>query len=172
MKLRTECLDYVETQFDAAIPRGHIHPERGYRSEDLEHQTFADEIFDLVITQDVFEHLFRPDLAIREIARTLRPGGAHVCTVPLVRDHHPSVRRARIVNDKVDHILPPEYHHNPMTDDGALVTVDWGFDIALYFSHHADLTTTIVHIDDLEHGIRADLNEVLVCRKLALPNVD
>ncbi|WP_371419407.1 methyltransferase domain-containing protein [Bradyrhizobium sp. CCBAU 051011] len=35
---------------------------------------FADDTFDLVITQDVFEHIFRPDLAISDIARTLKIG--------------------------------------------------------------------------------------------------
>ncbi len=37
------------------------------------------------LTQDVFEHLFDPAAAFREIARTLQPGGAHVFTTLLVR---------------------------------------------------------------------------------------
>jgi SAM-dependent methyltransferase len=74
-KLRSECAGYIETQFDLTVPLGEVHRTRGYRCEDLERQTFADNSFDLVITQDVFEHIVKPDLAIREIARTLRPGG-------------------------------------------------------------------------------------------------
>jgi 2-polyprenyl-3-methyl-5-hydroxy-6-metoxy-1,4-benzoquinol methylase len=48
-------------------------------------QTFENESFDLVITSDVFEHL--PDVApaVREILRTLKPGGAHIFTVPWIR---------------------------------------------------------------------------------------
>ena len=48
------------------------------RCENLEHLTFDNESVDLHITQDVFEHLFDPAAAFREIARTLRLGGAHV----------------------------------------------------------------------------------------------
>jgi 2-polyprenyl-3-methyl-5-hydroxy-6-metoxy-1,4-benzoquinol methylase len=46
-----------------------------YRNEDLERQTYADGSFDVVITQDVMEHIYDPSSAFREIARTLRPVG-------------------------------------------------------------------------------------------------
>jgi SAM-dependent methyltransferase len=168
-KLRSECPGYIETQFDPTIRPGGIHQDRGYRCEDLERQTFADESFDLIITQDVFEHIFRPNLAIREIARTLRPGGAHVCTVPMVRKHEPSTRRADLIDGTIRHILTPLYHQNPLSEDGSLVTIDWGFDLAAYFSAHSPLVVTIVYIQDLERGIYAELNEVVVCRKLSAP---
>jgi len=41
-----------------------------------------DESFDLVITQDFFEHVLRP---AKEIARTLKSGGAHIYAVPYDR---------------------------------------------------------------------------------------
>ncbi len=122
-------------------------------------------MFDLVVTQDVFEHLFAPDRAIREIARTLKPGGAHICTVPLVNGLEPSVRRARLTTNGVDHILPPNYHGNPMSPDGSLCTVDWGYDILEYFTVHSGMATTMYYIDDLARGIRASLIEVIVSRK-------
>ena len=56
----------------------------GIRCENLEHLSFGDESFDLHLTRDVFEHLFDPATAFREIARTLRPGLAHLFTTPLV----------------------------------------------------------------------------------------
>lgn len=33
--------------------------------------------------EEILEHVLRPDLAVREIARVLRFGGAHVFTVPV-----------------------------------------------------------------------------------------
>lgn len=171
LKIRRECPGYVASHFDPTIPFGAIHPSGNYRSEDLEHQTFGDESFDLVITQDVFEHLFNPDLAIREIARTLRPGGAHIGTVPLVRREQPSRRRARLTEGKIIHELAPEYHGNPLTPDGSLVTVDWGFDIANYLSQVSGLSTTILFIDNLHLGLRAEYLEVLACRKLSVPKI-
>lgn len=41
---------------------------------------FADASFDVVVMSEVIEHLVRPELAVREVARVLRPGGAFVMT--------------------------------------------------------------------------------------------
>jgi len=170
-KMRHDCPGYVASHFDERIAFGAMDPSQTYQSENLEDQTFRDEAFDLVITQDVFEHLFRPDLAVCEIARTLRPGGAHICTVPLVRKEQPSRRRARLLDGKVVHELAPEYHGNPLSADGSLVTVDWGFDIASYLDHVSGLSTTIIFVDNLHFGLRAQFLEVLVCRKLSIPKI-
>jgi len=171
LKIRHDCPGYVASHFDKSTPFGALHPSGNYRSEDLENQTFDNESFDLVITQDVFEHLLRPDLAICEIARTLRPGGAHICTVPMVMREQPSRRRARLSEGKIINELPPDYHGNPMSADGSLVTIDWGFDIANYLSRLSGLSTTIIFIDNLHLGLRARFLEVLVCRKLSIPDI-
>ena len=60
--------------------------------------------FDLVVTQDVLEHVLDPARAA-EIARTLRPGGAHVFTVPWY--HQPTLRRAHRENGVVVHDCRP-----------------------------------------------------------------
>lgn len=166
-RLRADCASYTATQFDPTLGFGNVHPSGRYRSEDLERQTFDDASFDVVITQDVFEHLFAPDRAIREIARTLKPGGAHIMTVPLANRGRPSQRRARLTMAGIDHILPPSYHGNPMSKEGSLVTIDWGYDILDYLSHHSGLAVSMFYIDDLSRGIRASHIEVIVCRKLA-----
>lgn len=170
LKFRKEGASYLDTQYDPSIGFGNVH-ERGYRSEDLEAQTLGREQFDLVVTQDVFEHLFDPAAAIREIARTLRPGGAHICTVPIVRGSAPSRRRARLVDGRVEHLLEPQYHGNPMSAEGSLVCVDWGYDIAAFLAREFGLVVTIVNIDDLSRGIRAAYNEVIVAQKLEAPSI-
>jgi SAM-dependent methyltransferase len=149
------------------LPVGRIDSGRKFRNENLERQTFDDASFDLVITQDVFEHVFRPDLAIAEIARTLRPGGAHICTVPIILKNAPSKRRASF-DDRggIIHHLEPVYHANPISELGSLVTVDWGYDILSYLSQHSGLDTAMVIIDDLDRGIRAEYIDVLIGRKL------
>ena len=55
---------------------------QGFRNEDLEALTFPDASFDLTVTLDVMEHVNQPDVVLREVARTLRPGGAYLFTVP------------------------------------------------------------------------------------------
>ena len=151
-KLKRECPGYVPTQY----------PEL-----DLERQHFGNEVFDLVITQDVFEHLLEPDLAIREIVRTLKPGGAHIMTVPIVRKGQHSERRA--ARDRT-HLKEPEYHANPV-GEGSLVTVDWGYDIADYLTEKSGSPTNIFMIDDRRRGICAEYNDVVVTRKNAPPAI-
>ena len=56
---------YVATQFWPNIPLGTLY--RGIRCENLEDQTFPPNSFDLVITQDVMEHVFHPERAYQEI---------------------------------------------------------------------------------------------------------
>lgn len=155
---------YTESQYDPGVRWGSKHPEKGYRSEDLEAQTFGDESFDLVITQDVFEHLFHPDKAIKEIARTLRPGGAHICTFPITQKTKPTRLRASLVDNEIVHHLPPSYHGNPVAKD-SLMTIDWGYDVASYMSRHSGLNCWIMSIDKIDLGIRADFNEVVICQK-------
>jgi hypothetical protein len=168
-RIAAECRSYTASQYDENIAFGSMHPSGAYRSEDLECQTFASNCFDLVITQDVFEHLFSPDKAIREIARTLRPGGAHIMTVPLVRGNQNSIRRADIRNGKKMFLLEPQYHGNPMSPEGSLVTIDWGYDIIDFLWWHSGLLISMFSFDDLSRGLRSACQEVLACRKPAAP---
>lgn len=164
-RLATECPGYVGSQFfgDRAAER----MVNGIRNENLERLTFADESVDLHVTQDVFEHVLDPDAAFREIGRTLRPGGMHVFTVPLVNKARPSATRATVDRGEIQHLLPPEYHGNPVGDGRALVVTDWGYDICERIQRASGLFTHVLHIDDLHHGIRAEYIEILVTVKPA-----
>lgn len=57
----------------------------------------------LLPTENVMEHVCHPVAAFRQVARSRRPGGAHVFTVLLVRGSEPSRRRSVRQLD-----LPPE----------------------------------------------------------------
>lgn len=164
-RLRRECPRYVASQyFPGRRPGSSV---EGMRCEDLENLSFPDGSIDLHVTQDVFEHVFHPARAFREIARTLAPGGMHVFTVPIVRRHEPSRLRARLEEGRVVHLEPEEYHGNPVGDGRSLVTVDWGFDICRHVFDASGLYTHIVTIDDPGRGIRAEYIEVLVTVKPA-----
>lgn len=43
---------------------------------------FDDAVFDTVVCSEILEHLFRPDLLLREVMRVLKPGGRVIVTVP------------------------------------------------------------------------------------------
>lgn len=163
-RLSQECSHYVPSQlFPNQEPGSFV---GNFRCENLEALTFADESIDLHITQDVLEHVFHPSKTFSEIGRTLRPGGAHIFTVPLVNKHKPSKIRARISNDgQISHLEPPVYHGNPISDKGSLVTADWGFDICRHIFESCGLFTHIIYIDDISKGIRAEYIEVLITVK-------
>ncbi len=163
-RFAAKCSGYIPTQF---IPDQSLGSASGnYRCENLEQLTFPDESIDLHITQDVFEHILRPKLAIREVARTLKVGGAHIFTVPLVNKEVPTRMRVEVKESgEILHLLPPEYHRNPINATGSLVTVDWGYDICEIIKASCGLQTEILCIDDLSKGLRAEYLEVLVTFK-------
>ena len=120
---------FVRSEYFDDIPCGEPGPS-GVRCEDVTRLTFADDSFDLVISQDVFEHISDPAKGFSEVARVLRPGGAHIFTVPQDLRLAESITRARLHDGKIDHILPPEFHGDPIRPEGALVFTDFGADIA------------------------------------------
>ncbi len=166
LKLKNNCPNYQASQYFPGFPLGEIH-SRGWRNEDLENQTFADESFDLVISQDVMEHIFNPEKALAEIARTLKPGGAHIFTVPIVNKEKPSRVRATLgANGEINYLQEAQYHGNPVNPKGSLVTMDWGYDICDFIFQHSGLLTTIETLDDLSLGIRAEYIDVLISKKI------
>jgi len=77
--------------------------------QNLEALTYPDNSFDLVITEDVFEHVRHAEKGLREIFRVLRPRGYHIFTVPFYFDR-PTLVRVDTSGDEDVHLLPPEYH--------------------------------------------------------------
>ncbi len=163
LRLSKECSQYIPSQYFPDHAPGVLVGKM--RCENLESLSFSDESIDLHITQDVLEHVFHPSRVFREIARTLKPGGMHIWTVPLVNKGQPSRLRARIEGNDILYLEPEQYHGNPVGDGRALVTVDWGFDICRHIFESSGLFTQLVHIDDLSKGIRAQYIEVLVTVK-------
>lgn len=164
LTLKNKAKNYVGSQYYPHAPFGEKIGE--YYNQDLEKQTFADGLFDIVVTQDVMEHLYDPAKAFAEIARTLKPGGAHIFSVPIINRHKPSeVWATKGENGQPIFLHEEEWHGNPIDQQGSPVTMHWGFDIVDFIKQHSGLETTIEYIDDLSMGIRAEFIEILVSRK-------
>jgi SAM-dependent methyltransferase len=162
--LATEARGYLPTQFFPYVAPGLEH--QGVRCENLERQTFADECFDLTITQDVMEHVFHPDQAYREIFRTLRPGGYHIHTTPIYKWLVETQQKARLeTNGSITHLSEPEYHGNPISGEGSLVTFHYGYDLAELISRWTPFDVEIRRYADRTHGIIAEFTEVIICSK-------
>lgn len=94
----------------------------GVRCEDIMALTYPSSAFDLVITSDVFEHVRHPYSGFAEVHRVLRPGGAHVFTVPVrwpMRER--TIERVDTSGDDDVLLLEPVYHrvHLVYNDFGA-----------------------------------------------------
>lgn len=165
-KLARECKRCVQSHWFPDVPSGGTRD--GYRCEDLERQTFPDAVFDLVVSQDVFEHVLDPGKAFAEVARTLKAGGAHVFTIPWYYWKPTFVRASRGEAGEVRHHAEPDYHGNPIDLKGSLVVTEWGADFCDFVFRSSGLTTTAVHIRDRRRGIEGEFIEVFISRKIAV----
>ncbi len=141
----TSCPGYVTSVYRPDCEPGAL--VDGARNENLEALTLPTRSIDIVVTQDVLEHVFEPERVFAEIARVLRPGGVHIFTVPFHSDLGCTQVRARRQPDgTVVHDLEPAYHEDPFDDAGALVTVDWGPDLPELVDAWGDTATELEHM--------------------------
>lgn len=106
-------------------------PERdGAVCADITALNFENNSIDLIVSSDVLEHVPEFDKALRETARVLKVGGAHLFTVP---PRAVTKKRAAIEAGHVVHIEPPDYHLDPLSTDGILAFWDIGPDLGTMF---------------------------------------
>lgn len=162
-RLAREAPGYTASQYWPDVPPG---GERyGLRCEDLERLTFPDASLDLVVSQDVFEHVFDPGRAFEEISRVLRPGGAHVFTVPWYSWQPTRVRARRRPDGGVEHHEPEDYHGDPVDARGSLVATEWGPELLDAVVANGGLVPTAYDALDRRRGIDGWFREVFVARK-------
>ena len=165
--MQLDATNYTGSHFFPDAPLGT--EVQGWRNENLEKQTFADESFDLVVTLDVMEHLFDPIAATGEIYRTLKPGGAYICTFPIKKEQVEAFKFRALLrpDDGVELLAPEERHGNPIDSEGSLVTVDYGYDIHQALSEWAPFDVSIIRKSDRTAGVLGEFTEVIVCTKPA-----
>jgi SAM-dependent methyltransferase len=102
----------------------------GLRHEDLTDLSFPPNSLDFIGTFDVLEHVPDYQKAISECARCIRPGGKILITVPFNLNSETTRIRAKIQPDgSIEHLLPPQYHSDPLSTDGALCYQIFGWDL-------------------------------------------
>lgn len=156
---------YSFSQYFPGVEQGAL--VEGVRCENLESLTFSDCTFDIFVTQDVFEHIFNPERAAKEIMRVLKPGGAHVFTAPKHKGLERSYARATTDGREVTHIHEPIYHGNPVGDGRALVTWDYGADFEHLLSSWSNTNVVTYVLRDRSLGIDGEYLEVFVTKKAA-----
>ncbi len=102
----------------------------GVRNESVVSLTFPDQSFKFVMTFDVLEHVPEYGRALVEFFRILTPGGTLLFTVPFDRGRTDTLTRAVVAEDgQIVHILPPEYHGDPINPSGCLSYYVFGWDL-------------------------------------------
>jgi SAM-dependent methyltransferase len=134
------------------------------RCENLEKTSFNCASFDLIITQDVLEHIMNPCNAFKEIERILKPSGVHVFTIPYCSTQKTIVRAEQGI-EGFRYLNKPLFHDNPVDENGSLVVTEWGNDFSTLIYGYSKMETEIYDGYSNEMGLDADFLEVFVSRK-------
>lgn len=89
-ELRDVLPPFSYTGIDLQLPAGRPHRGEDVRFVEYDGHTmpFDDGAFDLCFSKQVLEHVRHPDVAVGEIARTLRVGGHFVGSVSFLEPYH------------------------------------------------------------------------------------
>lgn len=94
----------------------------GVRHEDVTRMSYANESFDFGFSLEVLEHVPEYQKAFGELARITKKGGAFYITVPFLEKSQHTLIRARLKTDgTIEHLLPPEYHGDPVNAQGGIL---------------------------------------------------
>lgn len=164
-RMRDLCSDYIGTQFFPGVPAGQQH--EGFRCENLEGMSFADNSIDLHCHLDVLEHVNQPNLCFSEMERTLKPGGKMVFTTPIYEGMLATERKGYYDEQYQVHFLgEPEYHGNPIDEKGAPVTFHYGQDFAdMILLWTKNCSVQEITLNDRRLGVLGKFREVFVVTK-------
>jgi len=129
--------------------------------------SFADASFDLVLCNELFEHVQDLELAFREIARVLKPGGRLLATCPMAFGQKASIEKARhnhATGEAELIVAEAEFHGDPVRPDhGSLVYRIPGWELLDQLQAAGFADVAIQHIASWKHGVLgSDLPGVLV----------
>jgi hypothetical protein len=97
---------------------------------DIARSGLPDEAFDLIVSNEVLEHVPDIDAAFRDSARILKTGGVLLATFPFASKSSKTRVRAVAAEDGIRHLEPAEYHGNPTDPErGSLVFQVPGWDV-------------------------------------------
>jgi len=124
----TEFALYMRGRYPRFVGSEYAESEEEIRSlfpiphQDIQALSFVDSSFDVVLSNDVFEHIPDLDKALIECCRVLGPEGYLVATFPFAFERQDGIRKAVLEDGSVTYLTEPEYHGNPMNPErGSLV---------------------------------------------------
>lgn len=140
--LKLVAVDYEETSIDLVRVSGKVYGVPiETKLDDVTNLSYADNVFDMVLSGGLLEHFADPVVALREMVRTLKPGGTFYAAVvprklfslhrPMHRWKGPQVQRTKYDGEDYARwlrelgmvdvvaltkgVYPPLFHHLPPT---------------------------------------------------------
>lgn len=134
------------------LPDPHDSRRKLYNHQDLCQLSHNPASFDLVICNELFEHLYDLPAALAEIARILRPGGWLLSTFPFAYNRFDTIVKARHrpgatpgVAAEAELLMECEYHGDPVYPQrGSLVYQIPGWDL-LDLARSSGLSDPTIH---------------------------
>ncbi len=126
--------------------------DKGIRNEDITKLTFPDAEFDFILSFDVFEHIPDYASALENCFRCLKPDGTLFFSVPFVKQARRNIVRAVVENGEVRHLLPPEYHGDPLSSEGCLCYYHFGWELLDVLRSIGFEDVTALMFSSADHG--------------------
>jgi len=127
------------------------------RHEDLTQLSFASDSFDAILSFDVLEHIPDYRSAFAECARTLKPAGKMLFSVPFEANSEHNQIRARLRKDgTIEHLMPPEYHDDPRNPEGCLCFQHFGWEMLEEMKQAGFSSVSALSYYSLEYGYLGD----------------
>lgn len=117
---------------DPAYTSGVEYPWRGMvvRQESISALSYADASLNLIMHNDVLEHVHAYRAALQETARVLMPGGLAIFTMPFFMSRLAEAELARPLPDGSTEFLgKPEYHGDGIRPEGILTYYHFGWNL-------------------------------------------
>lgn len=121
----------IGSEYVANIKSGETVEARGENIlvQDVTELSFGAKSFDALLSFDVLEHVPDYRKALQEFFRVLKPGGILLWSAPFCFAQQTEVRATLAENGQIEHHMPPDYHGDPLTDEGVLCFQSFGMDI-------------------------------------------
>ncbi|HKX57313.1 MAG TPA: class I SAM-dependent methyltransferase [Xanthomonadales bacterium] len=97
--------------------------------QDVTHLSFGKQEFDALLSFDVLEHVPDYPAAILEFFRVMKPGAWLILSAPFAFAEKTEVRASIRQDGSIEHHLPPDYHGDPLSNEGVLCFQSFGMDL-------------------------------------------
>lgn len=138
----------------------------GIRHEDLTNLSFENNSLDFIISLEVFEHISSPNLGFKSCFEKLKKNGALILTVPFLINEEKNLIRAKVdKSGKIYHLLEPEYHKNPIDENGSLCFTHFGWEILDQLKTIGFKDAYVILYWSSEFGYFGGLQTIIIAKK-------